>query len=260
MYNYVRHRDARFGLFRSNVFLKTEADMWRERVEKLLDNLLKSFFPDGIAYEVPCEGGRGCTTDMLSFKGYVHRWLTVVAQIAPFTADKILPVLRTSAQAAVNQCTGGDTGRRCGFYWSSGEFVDPSVDKTTGAGEQMNVLAAVSSLMVNEPNPPNAPVTDATGGISPGDPSAGGGRGGGDITVHKDITTADRAGAGILTFLLLACLLGTCWWMSFERSKPEDEKSPENDGNKRQSAAEPPEGTAKRHIRWLGRIIDSPKG
>jgi mannan endo-1,6-alpha-mannosidase len=149
---------------------------------------------------------------MLSLKGYVHRWLSVVAQIAPFTRDTILPVLRDSAQAAVNQCTGGPTGRKCGFYWSSGQFVDPSVDGTTGAGEQMNVLAAVSSLLRSDVE---SPITNQTGGTSKGDYGAGSSFS--SVTEElRPIGPGDRAGAAIVTFLILAGSLGTFGWMCWD--------------------------------------------
>ncbi|KAL7952027.1 glycoside hydrolase family 76 protein [Trichoderma barbatum] len=184
--------------------------VWKHRVDKLLDSLLARFFPEGIAYEAACEPRQGaCSTDMLSFKGYVHRWLSVVAQIAPHTKNKILPVLRTSAEAAVKQCTGGDSGRRCGFYWSSKQFVDPAVDRTSGAGEAMNVLAAVSSLLINEANPP---VTNASGGISKGNPNAGIGADNGEVK-QKPIGAADKAGAVIVTLLLLGSVMGPFIWI-----------------------------------------------
>lgn len=172
---------------------------------------LKNFFPEpkNVAYEVPCEYTTGaCSPDMLSFKGYVHRWLAVVTQVAPFTKDTILPILKTSAEAAVAQCTGGTSGRVCGFYWSGGSFVDPSVDETTGAGEQMNVLAAVSSLLIEDASPP---VTNSSGGISTGNPKAGDNSH--DMPVPRALTTADRAGAGILTFVMLSMCIGAFTWM-----------------------------------------------
>ncbi|KJZ72682.1 hypothetical protein HIM_07874 [Hirsutella minnesotensis 3608] len=184
---------------------------WADRLDKLTDTMLGDFFSKGAAYEIACEGRKGaCSPDMLSFKGYVHRWLAVVTQIAPFTQSKIRPALRKSAEAAVKQCTGGATGRVCGFYWSDGVYVDPSVDKTTGAGEAMNVLAAVSSLLIDQAP---APVTNATGGISKGNPNAGGGRDNGDIEL-RPMTGGDRAGAGFLTFFVLGSAVGTFVWMS----------------------------------------------
>ncbi|KAF3353889.1 hypothetical protein VD0004_g5771 [Verticillium dahliae] len=189
----------------------TEDAKWLDRVEKLLDRCLTDFFPRGVAYEVPCERDPGrCSADMLTFKGYMHRWLAVVTQLVPSTASKILPVLQNSTQAAIRQCTGGASGRVCGFYWDRGEFIDPAVDKTTGAGEQMNVLAAVSSLLIAGANPPT---TNDTGGTSRGDSNAG--RDSNPFQDPEPITTADRAGAGIVTFIILASGLSSWYWMSF---------------------------------------------
>ena len=171
------------------------------------------FFPkDDIAFEIACEKSDGtnlhsCTTDMYSFKGYVARWLTQASQLAPFIADKVLPVLRKSAEAAVKQCTGGESGRDCGFSWQSGVY-----DGKTGAGQQMNVLGAVSALLVGNVG---GPVTADSGGTSKGDPNAG--QGSIFNREWKPITTADKAGAGILTAMLLGAATGTFGWMSWER-------------------------------------------
>lgn len=89
--------------------------------------------------------------------------------------------------------------------------MDPAVDETSGAGEQMNVLAAVSSLLIGDAEPP---ATNSTGGISKGDPKAG--EDSHDNPEPEPITTADRAGAGILTFLVLASAVGTFGWMCFD--------------------------------------------
>ncbi|KAK1760601.1 glycoside hydrolase family 76 protein [Echria macrotheca] len=181
------------------------SDKWRDRTSALLDATLKTFFPDNIAFEIACEEHMSCTTDMLSFKGYLHRWMAVTTQIAPFTAEKILPVLQTSAAAGVATCTGEDTGRACGFKWNTKAY-----DGSHGAGQQMNVLGAVTSLLIEEARPP---FTNTTGGTSKGDFNAGS---------HSDTfdghlippTTADKAGAGILTVLILSAAVGMFGWMS----------------------------------------------
>ena len=186
------------------------SQIWKERVDNLLDGIIRDFFIDGVIFELPCEGRKGaCSADMLSFKGYVHRWMAAVTKVAPHTRDKIMRVLRSSTEAAVAQCTGPPTGRRCGFYWSEGVFVDPAVDKTSGAGEAMNVLAAVSSLLVDD-TPPYA--TNLTG-ISKGDYNAGS-RSRGVMEPLAPITGGDRAGAAILTVLILGSAIGTWGWMS----------------------------------------------
>lgn len=148
---------------------------------------------------------------MLSFKGYVHRWMAQVTQLAPHTRDKIMAVLKTSTQAAVKQCTGGASGRQCGFYWSSGQFVDPASDKTSGAGEAMDVMSAVSTLLVDGAP---APVTKDTGGTSKGDVNAGNPGHDNDRRNAKPITTGDRVGAGFLTILLIAFGVSVFAWIS----------------------------------------------
>ena len=175
-------------------------------MEGLLNRTIEFFFPDGIAYEVACESHMSCTTDMLSFKGYLHRWMATTGQVAPFTHDRIMAVLRTSTQAAINQCTGGVDGRTCGFQWSSGAFGG-----SVGAGQTMNVLGAVSSLLIDETV---GPVTNLTGGTSEGDPDAGS-RSQDNPTEFAPLTTGDRVGAGFLTAVVLVCVSGLFVFMSF---------------------------------------------
>lgn len=152
-----------------------------------------------------CEEHMSCTTDMLSFKGYVHRWLATATQVAPFITDTVMPILRSSAEAAISTCTGEANGRTCGFKWNKRVY-----DGSHGAGQQMNVLGAVSTLLIGQSK---VPFTNNTGGTSRGNPDAGS---------HSDTfnghstppTTADKAGAGILTFVILAGAIGTFGWMS----------------------------------------------
>lgn len=181
------------------------SQLWRDRLDKLVDATLATFFPDNIAFEPACEEHMSCTTDMLSFKGYVHRWMATATQVAPFIAPKVLPVLDTSAAAAIQTCTGGTNGRTCGFKWNKKAF-----DGSVGAGQQMNVLGAVSSLLIGQSRPP---VTNATGGTSKGDPNAGSQS---DNFRNKLLppTTGDKAGAGVLTFVILMTVVGTFGWMS----------------------------------------------
>lgn len=173
--------------------------------------MITVFFPNGVAKEVSCESDEKitCTTDMLSFKGYIHRWLAVTAQVAPFTRTRILDTLKTSAQAAVSQCTGGASGRVCGFRWVQGAY-----DGTDGAGQEMNVLGALLSLLVDSAP---GPVTNLTGGTSVGDPDAG--NNGGSYLPYQPLTAGDRAGAGFLTTLILVSLIATFTWMASDWSE-----------------------------------------
>lgn len=180
-------------------------EVWKDRLQSLLNATIRVFFPDNIAYEVACETIMTCTTDMLSFKGYIHRWMAITTQLAPFTYDQIMKVLTVSTQAAIKQCTGGSSGRQCGFQWHSGHF-----DNSVGAGQQMNVLGAVSSLLIDHVV---APVTNSTGGTSVGNNNAGASsdnfRG-----AMTEPTTGDKAGASIITIVILAVAAGTFGWMS----------------------------------------------
>jgi mannan endo-1,6-alpha-mannosidase len=181
--------------------------VWAGRLNKLVEHGLSTFFYDQVAVEPSCEDHNTCTTDMLSFKGYIHRWYSTVTRLAPFTADTILPVLRNSAQAAVKQCTGGDLGRQCGFKWLSGKF-----DGNVGAGQEMNVLGAVSSLLIDNVG---GPVGTDTGGTRKGDPNAGAGTQDVNKTPTGPVTGGDRAGAAILTIVMLGSACGLFGWMSF---------------------------------------------
>jgi mannan endo-1,6-alpha-mannosidase len=144
---------------------------------------------------------------MFTYKGFVHRWYATITQMAPFTADRILPVLQKSAQAAVSQCTGGTNGRQCGLKWQDGRF-----DGRTGAGQEMSALAAVQSLLIGKAK---APVTESSGGTSKGNPNGGKGDGSG-MRKKKPVTAGDKVGASIVTILLLGLAGGMFGWMSYD--------------------------------------------
>ncbi|TVY23384.1 Mannan endo-1,6-alpha-mannosidase [Lachnellula hyalina] len=182
--------------------------IWKTRVDGLLNTTLTTFFPDGIAYEQACEAKLSCTTDMFSFKAYLHRWLASTTQMAPYTYDLIMPKLKTSAAAAALQCSGGSNGRACGLSWSKGS----AWDGTAGVGQQM---AAMSAIFVNllplESVQPS--VTNMTGGTSSGNSDAGS-HSSTNPTAVKPATGGDKAGAGIVTAIVLVGATGMFGWMS----------------------------------------------
>lgn len=143
---------------------------------------------------------------MLSFKGYLHRWMAQTTQVAPFTHEKIMATLQKSTAAAVKSCQGGPNGRQCGFRWTTGQF-----DGLLGAGQQMNALAALSSLLVDQAGI-KPPLTNSTGGTSQGNPNAG--QTATDVFHHPPPTTGDKAGASILTILILGGIMSSFVWMS----------------------------------------------
>jgi len=177
--------------------------MWETQINGLLDRIVEVFFPNGTAFEPSCEGHE-CNTDMESYKGYLHRWLASTSLLAPFTRAKIMPLLKSSTRAAVAQCTGGSNGRMCGFHWTSGAF-----DGEIGASMQMNVLGALSSLLATSQK---APVTNATGGTSVGDPNAGSDKS--VLAPLEPLGAGDKAGAAFLTLLLISGGMTAFWFMS----------------------------------------------
>lgn len=187
--------------------MQTESDEWRQRTQGILQNTDIFFHPEkkDIMYEVACEPNGKCNTDQRSFKAYLSRWMTASTKLAPWTADYTMPKIRTSAQAAAKQCSGGPDGKTCGMKWTT----DGVWDGNTGVGEQMCALEVIQSLLINDVP---GPVTNATGGTSKGDYNAGAGSNK-DPEQFDTITTGDKVGAGFLTTVVLIALIGGGVWM-----------------------------------------------
>lgn len=200
MYNYTAHGDSSIN------------QIWRDRVDALINGTHVFFIgpQNNIMTEVACESVNLCDLDQQSFKAYLARWMAATTKWAAWTYDTIKPKLDGSATAASQQCTGGDNGRMCGLKWvnNNGQW-----DGTTGVGQQMAAMEIVLATMIENLN---APVTDSTGGTSPGNPNAGTrdiGRTDGysELSLERPITMADIAGAYILTTVILVFLLSGVW-------------------------------------------------
>jgi len=155
--------------------------------------------------EVACENNGKCDVDQRSFKAYLARWMAYTAIVAPWTRNQIDPLLKTSAQAAAKQCNAGNDQTSCGLRWVDNGKNDGSF----GVGEQMAAMEIVQSLLY--PTAPG-PATQKVGGISVSNPDAGSNAP--DVPVaFNNITTGDKAGASILTLLVLVAILVGAWWM-----------------------------------------------
>lgn len=178
-----------------------QAETWRERVDGLL-NGTHVFFTgndENIMTEVACEPVDLCDLDQQSFKAYLSRWMAATTKWAPWTYGRIKPLLESSAIAAVSTCTGGGNGRMCGLKWDTGKW-----DNNTGVGQQMAAMEVVLANTIQHSRPP---VTDWAGGTSVGDPGAGGADVGRKNRVFPPISTAEKAGAYVLTVLVVLALL-----------------------------------------------------
>ncbi|CCF44363.1 hypothetical protein CH063_13789 [Colletotrichum higginsianum] len=86
----------------------------------------------------------------------------------------------------------------------------------------MNVLAAVQSLLEVDP-----PATNDTGGISQGDPNAG--LNSNPFREPSPVTTGDRAGASILTVVVLLSAVAIWGWMSVPHAEWNTDKGKEKE-------------------------------
>jgi len=183
--------------------IQTQDPIWETRLNALLATTESVFFPNGIMKEVACEDNGKCDTDQQSFKAYLSRWLGHTTKVAPFSAAAINPLLQASAKAAINTCTGGADGNQCGLKWNQ------TFDGIVGVGEQLSAMEVLQSLL--QPLV-SGPVTAANGGNSTGNAAAGGGDAKAAVTFNT-ITMGDKAGAGIVTTVVLIFTFGGAYWL-----------------------------------------------
>jgi mannan endo-1,6-alpha-mannosidase len=149
-----------------------------------------------------CEPVKKCNVDQRSFKAYYTRWLAATAELVPHTHDNIIQEIRASALAAVKTCTAGPTGTACGLKWTEGVN-----DGSLGVGEQMAVMEIVQSNLVDRAPGWRSAVKGT--GTSRGDINAGVGRPvDASYLAGGKVSTGDKIGAGILTALALAGVIG----------------------------------------------------
>ncbi|KAF2868059.1 glycoside hydrolase [Massariosphaeria phaeospora] len=188
---------------------------WGDRLQKFL-NQTDRFFPkqnNSTMTEV-CEAHALCDVDQVSFKAYLSRWLALTTQLAPFTRAQILPLLAHSGVAAAQTCVGetqstGPSARPtrnlCGNRW-----YEQGYDGRGGVGQQMSALSIIGANLIQEVK---GPATEGGGGTSAGNPGLGGDDAEPPIYDYDQITAADRAGASILTMLVVGATLGGGWWL-----------------------------------------------
>lgn len=183
----------------------TKEDLWKTRINQIIETMSGVFFENDIMFEVACEKNGKCNVDQRSFKAYLARWMGYTILTAPFTRDPLMKKLQTSAVAAAKQCNAGDNQTTCGLRW----YTNGQNDGSFGVGEQMAAMEIFQNLLIKQVD---GPVTEQSGGVSKSDPSAGG-----EVqntpVVFNDITTGDKAGAGFLTTIVLIGILAGAWWM-----------------------------------------------
>ncbi|KAI5245322.1 mannan endo-1,6-alpha-mannosidase [Aureobasidium subglaciale] len=200
-----------FLLGAATMWNHTGEDIWKERTQGLWNATNVFFTSDKIMYEVACEPGGNCNTDQHTFKAYLARWMAASSKVAPFLSSQIAPYLAASAMGAAASCSGGTDGVTCGTKWfANTSEASVTWDNTWGVGQQLCALEVIQSNLIKGAR---GPVTNSTGGTSTGDDAAGGKSDSERAGVPRKITQADRAGAVIITILVLAGWIGGMIWL-----------------------------------------------
>ncbi|KAK4189237.1 family 76 putative glycoside hydrolase [Podospora australis] len=202
--------------------------IWRDRVDGLLNGTMVFFTGENknIMTEVACEPVDLCDLDQQSFKAYLSRWMAATTKWAPWTFNRIKPLLESSATAAASTCVGGPNGRLCGLKWT----VPGKWDGSQGVGQQMAAMEVVLGNLIKEVS---SPVTNDAGGTSIGNPGAGGSDVGRTDPFHRSdpwtpVSTSGKAGAWILTILAILGLVTGCIFVLLDetsRTSPKEQFS-----------------------------------
>jgi mannan endo-1,6-alpha-mannosidase len=171
----------------------------------------KVFFPEqyggNVMTEYACEANNSCDKDQRSFKAYLARWLAVSATLAPFTAAQIMPWLQGSATAALKVCSqDASSNVVCGRKW-----YETNDDGTRDIGNQMSTMSVVQANLIQA-----APqIVNVDSGTSAGNAAAGGPATTPteNLAATRKITTGDKAGAWLLTIIMLVTAVGLAVFM-----------------------------------------------
>ncbi|KAL3476751.1 glycosyl hydrolase [Aspergillus californicus] len=189
------------------------AEKWRAGIDGLLETTWRIFFPEKFGSqtmsEISCEETMTCDRNEDLFKGFLSSWLTFTAILVPHTADIIIPKIQESAIAAARQCSGGDSGTKCGRRWHQEEW-----DGTASMESDMSALSVVSSSMVVFHRRPK-PLSHATEGTSKSNPNAGA-RQDAIPKLVRPITKKDQVGAWALAVLFGSFWISLIAWLLWE--------------------------------------------
>jgi mannan endo-1,6-alpha-mannosidase len=182
------------------------------------------YFPasDGGIMKDICEEYNACNVDQKSFKAYLSRWMAASTQMAPFIYDQVLSLLQVSAKAAAAQCNGNGpvapAGQTCGLKW----YLNGTWDGTDGVGQQMAAMEVILGTLIQTTQ---APLTNTTGGTSVSNPNAG--FNASSVPPGEQITPAtksEKAGAWVLTAIVLVLAIWTAWFMWSTAWEPREGK------------------------------------
>lgn len=114
---------------------------WKTRLDGLLDRSVELFLPGGIATEIACEAKERCNSATGLYKAVFARQLVDTIRAAPYTAEKLRPLLTRTAEGAAKACDAN--GEECDMQWNG--TVSKEGPGLTG---QLGALAFVQSLLL----------------------------------------------------------------------------------------------------------------
>ncbi|KAF2798041.1 glycoside hydrolase family 76 protein [Melanomma pulvis-pyrius CBS 109.77] len=98
--------------------------------------------------EVACEKNNKCDIDQKAFKGLAARSFARAAISAPFVADQFQKILKVSAKAAVEGCSGDAKDVKCGAKWYFESSNEDAISiEDGGLGEVLGALEVVQALL-----------------------------------------------------------------------------------------------------------------
>jgi mannan endo-1,6-alpha-mannosidase len=201
-----------------------------------MDMIAQDYFPDGVMKDI-CEEYNACDVDQHSFKAYLSRWMASSTQMAPWIYTQSITLLKSSAKAAAEQCsgspnvnTGQSTGTICGLKW----YLNGTWDGSNGVGQEMAALEVIIGTLVTPHE--NLPVTNSTGGTSISNPNAGFNASNippGEIIAPP--TNTEKGAAWFLTVLVSLLALWTWWFLSSTTLERKGRHGPSVAGRKRRT-------------------------
>lgn len=193
----------------------THDQVWKERVNGFLLRIQKGFLKQGILYEPACEPTGNCDLNMMTFKGYMLRFLAATTLVAAWTGRITSGIISDAGKGAAAVCNGpitaafhGINETACGFEWT----LPQKYDGRAGVGPQMDALCSIIYNLIDQVQPP---ATSHDRGISKGNPDAGiPSRD--SLPRSKAITIADKVGAAILTIVMSGVMVGALIWLMLD--------------------------------------------
>ena len=176
----------------------------------LLQKTFATFFlpkNGNILSEIICEPTDNCDRNGMLFKGLTVMWLANIALVVNSTYTDILEKIQTTTAGAAKTCTGLNN-ETCGMRWYGGEF-----DGQSGFDIDITATTLYSVAMLPFVRDTAKPLTGSSGGNTSADPSAGTETASDGYPTYTPISTADRAGAGILTVIFTGGLVGMAVFM-----------------------------------------------